>query len=267
MDFYPRSPCGERPPKHEVCRGGINFYPRSPCGERPVRVVRTCWSPYFYPRSPCGERHGQDVLLPAALEFLSTLSLRRATIGGSTNQTHKINFYPRSPCGERLFGNEAMGAGNNNFYPRSPCGERPGPDCQRASFGDDFYPRSPCGERQRANRLAHAPPQISIHALLAESDCCARCHCWGLNEFLSTLSLRRATFDAMQIVVVVIFLSTLSLRRATKHSTNPKNRKGNFYPRSPCGERLLEQSASYNAYMISIHALLAESDQGRQQRY
>ena len=103
-NFYPRSPCGERPPKHEVCRGGINFYPRS----------------------PCGERHGQDVLLPAALEFLSTLSLRRATIGGSTNQTHKINFYPRSPCGERLFGNEAMGAGNNNFYPRSPCGERLG---------------------------------------------------------------------------------------------------------------------------------------------
>ena len=33
-----------------------------------------------------------------------------------------------------------------------------------------------------------------------------------------------------------------------------------FYPRSPCGERLLEQSASYNAYLISIHALLAESD-------
>ena len=35
---------------------------------------------------------------------------------------------------------------------------------------------------------------------------------------------------------------------------------GDFYPRSPCGERL-EQSASYNAYLeISIHALLAESD-------
>ena len=113
----------------------FNFYPRSPCGERPVRVVRTCWSPYFYPRSPCGERHGQDVLLPAALEFLSTLSLRRATIGGSTNQTHKINFYPRSPCGERLFGNEAMGAGNNNFYPRSPCGERPRCHCLPGQCG------------------------------------------------------------------------------------------------------------------------------------
>ena len=33
-----------------------------------------------------------------------------------------------------------------------------------------FYPRSPCGERQAANGLAHAPPEISIHALLAESD-------------------------------------------------------------------------------------------------
>ena len=39
--------------------------------------------------------------------------------------------------------------------------------------------------------------EISIHALLAESDCCARCHCWGLNEFLSTLSLRRATAPEM----------------------------------------------------------------------
>ena len=76
--FYPRSPCGERPPKHEVCRGGINFYPRSPCGERPVRVVRTCWSPYFYPRSPCGER--------------------RVLMGGSNCDDY---FYPRSPCGER----------------------------------------------------------------------------------------------------------------------------------------------------------------------
>ena len=33
--FYPRSPCGERPPPLTVFQGGvINFYPRSPCGER-----------------------------------------------------------------------------------------------------------------------------------------------------------------------------------------------------------------------------------------
>ena len=56
-----------------------NFYPRSPCGERPVLAVTSevserisihallaesdevffqafIWDTYFYPRSPCGER-------------------------------------------------------------------------------------------------------------------------------------------------------------------------------------------------------------------
>ena len=34
LDFYPRSPCGER---HQVAgsgRSAQDFYPRSPCGER-----------------------------------------------------------------------------------------------------------------------------------------------------------------------------------------------------------------------------------------
>ena len=34
-----------------------------------------------------------------------------------------------------------------------------------------FYPRSPCGERQPMGRAPRQGIQISIHALLAESDC------------------------------------------------------------------------------------------------
>ena len=34
----------------------------------------------------------------------------------------------------------------------------------------------------------------------------------------------------------------------------------NFYPRSPCGERLLQRNADCSCRSISIHALLAESD-------
>ena len=34
----------------------------------------------------------------------------------------------------------------------------------------------------------------------------------------------------------------------------------NFYPRSPCGERLDDILAGVNELLISIHALLAESD-------
>ena len=61
-DFYPRSPCGERPGCQRPC-------------ERPTRD--------FYPRSPCGERrpHGQKHIYSRA--FLSTLSLRRATAGSA----------------------------------------------------------------------------------------------------------------------------------------------------------------------------------------
>ena len=67
---------------------------------------------------------------------------------------------------------------------------------------------------------------ISIHALLAESDlnfhhrrpCCF--------QFLSTLSLRRATSWATRARAAQLFLSTLSLRRATnsRHNFGPKNR-------------------------------------------
>ena len=57
QDFYPRSPCGERPSTPAVRSQFIHFYPRSPCGER----LSCAWSASklgdFYPRSPCGERH------------------------------------------------------------------------------------------------------------------------------------------------------------------------------------------------------------------
>ena len=146
----------------------------------------------------------------------------------------------------------------------------------------DFYPRSPCGERPNFSCLPIELSHISIHALLAESDCCARCHCWGLNEFLSTLSLRRATGRVETAITSIGFLSTLSLRRATISialSTQPIRflstlslRRAtlagpsgpaflfNFYPRSPCGERLWPGLLARPFFLISIHALLAESD-------
>ena len=79
---------------------------------------------------------------------------------------------------------------------------------------------------------------ISIHALLAESDQRNLAQHPQNKLFLSTLSLRRATpGKAWQCVETPAFLSTLSLRRATWADTN------------------------YNlSDIISIHALLAESD-------
>ena len=123
----------------------------------------------FYPRSPCGERHGRRITRKITLTFLSTLSLRRATLN-----------LPSRPIDKN----------------------------------------------------------ISIHALLAESD----------NTSSLGISLTR------------IFLSTLSLRRATSIRHISQTRSKNFYPRSPCGERRCLRCCAISCITISIHALLAESD-------
>ena len=60
--------------------------------------------------------------------------------------------------------------------------------------------------------------------------------------------------------VARLFLSTLSLRRATGTFINCNSNFTHFYPRSPCGERPLTDDVSTGGKIISIHALLAESD-------
>ena len=146
--------------------------------------------------------------------FLSTLSLRRATLIEFRKLLHPSHFYPRSPCGERR--QQPHGTTRTTyFYPRSPCGER------LFWFGlgarvSYFYPRSPCGERRNGYPHTRQRDVISIHALLAESD------------------LLNGRFRAINNT----FLSTLSLRRATMRHNRLKPRQTNFYPRSPCGERL-----------------------------
>ena len=112
------------------------------------------------------------------------------------------------------------------------------PDRLWRAYHGNFYPRSPCGERLKPVRDKRT-----------------------LDQFLSTLSLRRATPICQWRRSLKIFLSTLSLRRATP--TTGRNNKHNvisihallaesdlkkliyercelnFYPRSPCGERHL----------------------------
>ena len=125
QDFYPRSPCGERP----VVAGNGEYNARISIhallaeSDAAYNTQRK-WNTYFYPRSPCGERpipDGASVRLRIFLStlslrrataklrrgmkmmtvFLSTLSLRRATVLGNSMCQQQFYFYPRSPCGER----------------------------------------------------------------------------------------------------------------------------------------------------------------------
>ena len=123
-NFYPRSPCGERPPRLAWLASHINFYPRSPCGERPNDAINGCNSDLISIHALLAEsddaRRFQSFRQSG---FLSTLSLRRATIGPLIFSVQPRNFYPRSPCGERLIHLLLCNA-KSDFYPRSPCGER-----------------------------------------------------------------------------------------------------------------------------------------------
>ena len=102
----------------------------------------------------------------------------------------------------------------------------------------NFYPRSPCGERLSALWMA-------LSRLL----------------FLSTLSLRRATGENKKIKVIRIFLSTLSLRRATLifAARHPAIRV--FLSTLSLRRATPGRAPLSRVIVISIHALLAESDQ------
>ena len=82
-------------------------------------------------------------------------------------------------------------------------------------------------------------PAISIHALLAESDGWQMTRWNGWNEFLSTLSLRRATRrEARESIGTLHFYPRSPCgERPTKLIINVR-KIIDFYPRSPCGERL-----------------------------
>ena len=124
-----------------------HFYPRSPCGERLVAsVLAAGGSRYFYPRSPCGERRIGLVFLWWGVRFLSTLSLRRATVdfrlfaSSGVISIHALlaESDPRLmyfwPCGLLFLSTLSLRRATAKkrwlktnllyFYPRSPCGER-----------------------------------------------------------------------------------------------------------------------------------------------
>ena len=190
-----------------------NFYPRSPCGERPLTPARISsrllisihallaesdtsevsdkvplaisihallaesdrtpfWlrrsACYFYPRSPCGERLSIIELIKCGFVFLSTLSLRRATRLEFCDTAQHTYFYPRSPCGERLmhtlvFANPVLFLSTLSLRRAT----------RRTCHKDENLKFLSTLSLRRATSVVRGISSctaISIHALLAESD-------------------------------------------------------------------------------------------------
>ena len=168
--------------------------------------------------------------------FLSTLSLRRATFFLFMVYSMFVYFYPRSPCGERpsiagriiskgtflstLSLRRATFSLYGVFYVciflstlslrRATRWAR-----SRRQPSADFYPRSPCGERRSRLSRPNRPP-----------------------AFLSTLSLRRATKYCLHAAYTSYISIHALLAESDRSNQSIISQANDFYPRSPCGERL-----------------------------
>ena len=158
--------------------------------------------------------HGTALQCVGTPAFLSTLSLRRATKhqlrGGSRQRISIHALLAESDDNGRI-----RDADNLTFLSTLSLRRATIVSVGLLMYNLYFYPRSPCGER----------PILKVYG-------------YGDNKFLSTLSLRRATISCAL----------------------PASKLGDFYPRSPCGERPYIIRHAVNLHPISIHALLAESD-------
>ena len=123
-----------------------------------------------------------------------------------------------------------------NFYPRSPCGERR-PEILSTLFVIPISIHALLAESDIFDAKLSFPINISIHALLAESDLTLPALLIRQRDFYPRSPCGERRFCVYLFKFQALFLSTLSLRRATGSTE----------------ERPL-------LTVISIHALLAESD-------
>ena len=195
-------------------------------------------------------------------KFLSTLSLRRATISRTPQRNRRTISIHALLAESDLCGAASMCAAVSflstlslrrathvnisapktaKFLSTLSLRRATGVHGRTARRFRHFYPRSPCGERPYSCKPQEGRERISIHALLAESDVRAGAVCAAIRYFYPRSPCGERPIAGGLKLLNVIFLSTLSLRRATL--------------------RVHLQAISKH---ISIHALLAESDRGRE---
>ena len=214
----------------------------------------------FYPRSPCGERHPAIAVSSSVWTFLSTLSLRRATGGSGVGNWPRVTFLSTLSL------------------------RRATPIFCKINTRGSISIHALLAESDRLGLPGWLRVLISIHALLAESD-----HYDNYNLHCVDISIHALLAESDEPTTrrndqYNVFLSTLSLRRATGSRPLCARPTRDFYPRSPCGERHNLTQGVFNLFtflstlslrratvlglpgwlrvLISIHALLAESDAG-----
>ena len=262
--------------KHSIA----NFYPRSPCGERPytLSLPRRRKSD-FYPRSPCGERlHiGRGCVMIHRISIHALLAESDTTKVAGLLALIYISIHAllaESDGSSAVFSGCCTGISIHALLAES--------DADRIGYAVRllyFYPRSPCGERPQEVSVRRGVALFLSTLSLRRATSSLRLSALQLFQFLSTLSLRRATHvrntlqycgnyfyprspcgERRYLIAVSHPHGAISIHALLAESDLPLLtvilRLVNFYPRSPCGERPpLADGAQARATFLSTLSL------------
>ena len=169
---------------------------------------------YFYPRPPRGGRPSYFSLRAIPELFLSTPSVRRATVFQNSSLQRQFVFLS-TPSARRATLRKESHANYEQLFLSTPSARRATPNVNENSTAFwHFYPRPPQGGR----------PPSNMSMLLA-------------NKFLSTPSARRAT-RRMQEPRETRSISIHALRKeGDAADARAAGNAINFYPRPPQGGR------------------------------
>ena len=191
-----------------------NFYPRSPCGERPPITFRHCTTYLFLSTLSLRRATRHCIVCMILMRFLSTLSLRRATKWPGQKGPAKTAISIHALLAESDHPNMSDHPHNTRFLSTLSlrratcyyCSSRPLKrflstlSLRRATYKNNIIIIDALFlSTLSLRRATNIPPDsvliidISIHALLAESDAFTLLPRLSILIFLSTLSLRRAT--------------------------------------------------------------------------
>ena len=124
---------------------------------------------HFNPRSPWGERREQEIIIRAALEFQSTLSVGRATKGAQHTVIGLVLFQSTPSARRATVG--SMYSPSARLISIHALREEGDPAWATPSTSRaNFNPRPPRGGRQLLQGFQHPHLPISIHALREEGD-------------------------------------------------------------------------------------------------
>ena len=163
---------------------------------------------HFNPRSPWGERREQEIIIRAALEFQSTLSVGRATKGAQHTVIGLVLFQSTPSARRATVG--SMYSPSARLISIHALREEGDPAWATPSTSRaNFNPRPPRGGRPPGVFRGPLWGAISIHALREEGDWSLHLPCRAPPGFQSTPSARRATAKAAKKSTTFVPLYTL----------------------------------------------------------